>query len=80
MKIHPRAGSIAIWNYAGTTDGHTGIVESADENVFTAFEGNTEKGIDPNGKIQRDGGGVYHTKRVMGDQGTMVLLGFLKPF
>ena len=76
----PAAGAIVIWRHGKTTNGHTGIVDSCDGVNFKAFEGNTESGISPSGTVVRDGGGVYHTNRSLKGAGTMVLVGFLKPF
>ncbi len=76
----PAAGAIIIWQHGSSTSGHTGIVEACDGVNFTAFEGNTESGVNPSGSVVRDGGGVYHTKRSLKGAGTMKLVGFLKPF
>lgn len=76
----PLAGAIAIWRHGTSSSGHCGIVDSCDRNSFWAFEGNTEGGINPGGKVERDGGGVYHTHRSLQAAGEMHLMGFLKPF
>ncbi len=82
VKIFPLPGAIAIWQHGVTDQGHTGIFIEKDPNgnYFKAIEGNTEAGIDPNGKVERDGGGVYFTERSMFANGNMRLRGFLKPF
>jgi hypothetical protein len=80
VQVLPLAGAIVIWRHGHSTSGHTGIVLSCDEKIFQAIEGNTEGGIDPNGKVERDGGGVYHTKRSRLGNGDMRVVGFLKPF
>lgn len=79
VKYHPLAGAIAIWRHGNTTNGHTGVLESADNKIFYAYEGNTESGL-ANGKVERDGGGVYRTQRGITGNGNMKIMGFLKPF
>jgi hypothetical protein len=80
VKTLPLPGAIIIWQHGKGPAGHTGIVEGCDGKIFTAFEGNTESGLDPKGKVERDGGGVYHTKRNISGNGSMKVVGFLKPF
>lgn len=80
VKFTPLAGAIVIWRHGSSDAGHTGIVESCDETSFFAYEGNTESGLNPNGKVERDGGGVYHTHRARSGNGDMKVVGFLKPF
>ncbi len=79
VKFSPLAGAIAVWKHGTSSSGHTGIVDSCDTKTFHAFEGNTESGI-VNGKVERDGGGIYWTSRSLAGNGDMHLLGFLKPF
>lgn len=77
----PRRGAIAIYNYVGTSRGHTGVfLEEIEENVMLCVEGNTTRGISDTDEIVRDGGGVYLTKRSMIPKAPMTLVGFLKPF
>lgn len=80
VKISPLPGAIAIWQHGKGPAGHTGIVSGADEKNFNAIEGNTESGLNPKGTVERDGGGVYFTKRSRKGAGSMKLIGFLKPF
>lgn len=81
VKVLPLPGAIAIWQHGNTTSGHTGIVTGGiDGKMFHAIEGNTEGGLDPNGEVIREGGGIYMTKRNIGGTGNMKVVGFLKPF
>lgn len=83
QRVHfvPLTGAVAIWQHGETQNGHTGIVIGVAESVFHAVEGNTEAGADdPDGRVIREGGGVYFTNRKMSGQGNMKLVGFLKPF
>lgn len=81
VKSIPLPGAIAIWRHGNTTNGHTGCTNGADSEIFHAIEGNTTSGSDdPNGKVVREGGGVYFTTRSMHPTGEMHLVGFLKPF
>lgn len=80
VKRIPLGGAIIIWRHGSGPSGHTGIVDSCDGETFWAYEGNTGGGTDPNGKIIREGDGVYYTHRPFGDMGDMKLIGFLKPF
>jgi hypothetical protein len=43
-------------------------------------EGNSESGVDPNGNVEREGGGVYANVRNTKGTGKMRVVGFLKPF
>lgn len=78
VQAIPLHGAIAIWKHAGSDKGHTGIVVSADHNMFYTIEGNTSSGIDVGGKIVSDGQGVYFKKRDMHPSGELMLRGFLK--
>ena len=57
QSVHNDAepGDIAIYDF-----GHTGIVESVQEDTITAIEGNTSPGTSGS---QNNGGGVYRRKR-----------------
>lgn len=77
--VDPLPGAIIIWRKEDTEQGHTGILTSFGPIKMTAIEGNTESGI-ANGKVERDGGGVYHTERNRKGTGQMSVVGFLKPF
>jgi hypothetical protein len=80
VKTHPLRGAIVIWNKEGTYSGHCGIVIEANQTSFWGIEGNTEAGVNENGTVERDGGGVYFTKRDKIRAGDLVVQGFLKPF
>lgn len=83
VKHTPARGAIVIWNYKGTTDGHTGIFlesyKTKKGSMFRAVEGNTESGVS-NGKVERDGGGVYLTERASAGSGSLIIKGYIKPF
>lgn len=77
----PKPGSIVVWRHQGTDNGHTGILdELCHGKTMLTFEGNTESGLNSNGAVERDGGGVYHSSRNQGGTGSMVVVGFLNPF
>ncbi len=78
----PAAGAIVIWQHGSTTAGHTGITTlySVSGDFMRCIEGNTTSGLKPDGSIEREGGGVYETKRHPVANGTMKVVGFLKPF
>ena len=80
VNVFPLGGAIVIWRRSTSTKGHTGVLLSADGNLMNCVEGNTESGLDPNGKVERDGGGIYHTVRDMRGTGSLNVVGFLKPF
>lgn len=81
VKISPLPGAIIIWQHGKSSNGHTGIVIGADDKNLQAVEGNTTSGSDdPNGKVEREGGGVYFTRRSRKGNGDMHILGYLKPF
>ena len=81
VKHFPLPGAICIWQHGSSSNGHTGVVCGADPqtNLMSLVEGNTEAGL-LNGKVVRDGGGVYVTNRSMAGNGNMHVKGFLKPF
>lgn len=79
VKISPLPGAIVIWRHGKTTNGHTGIVLGADETAMNCVEGNTNAGT-KDGKIVREGGGVYFTERSRYGNGDMQIVGYLKPF
>ena len=83
VKTRPLRGAIAIWNYAPSQNGHTGILdiyEDKSKGKMNLIEGNTEQGLTSSGTIERDGGGVYYTERSNVGTPKMRLVGFLKPF
>jgi hypothetical protein len=75
----PIPGSIIIWNYPGTTQGHTGIVLRRMENgkLIKTIEGNTK---DPRSGSDQSVRGVYPKIRCIEGSENMVVLGFLNPF
>jgi hypothetical protein len=79
VKHHPKPGAIAIWKHGKSQNGHTGFVTEFMGKTFEAVEGNTEAGI-VKGEVERDGGGVYLTKRNSLGTGSLKVVGFLKPF
>lgn len=80
VKSIPAPGAIAIWRHGNSTSGHTGVVTEWNKSWFEAVEGNTEGGTAPTGDVIREGGGVYVTKRGAKGNGSMKIIGFLKPF
>ena len=74
-KAFPSPGYIAVWQkiVSGklTTGGHVGIVESVDGENFSTIEGNVHE----EGKQ-----GVFIKSRHLGLDGSMKLLGFLRPW
>ncbi len=82
VKMFPAMGAIIIWQHGTSQAGHTGVFLEAvdgDKNML-CIEGNAEAGLKPDGTINRNGGGVYATKRSMTKNGNMKVLGFLRPF
>lgn len=81
VKTLPALGAIAIWRHGTSDAGHTGVtVDAVVHETFKTVEGNTESGHSTDGKVERDGGGVYFNTRSMRGAGKMKLVGFLKPF
>lgn len=80
VKKYPLPGAIAIWKHGDTTNGHTGIILTCENDGFEAIEGNTTYGKGENGQVIRNGGGIYLTQRSLEGSGIMKLVGFLKPF
>ncbi len=79
VRLLPLAGAIVIWRHGTSSSGHTGIVDSCDQERFYAFEGNTSSGL-VGGEVERSGDGVYFTNREIHGSGDMRVLGFLRPF
>ena len=81
VRTVPGPGAIIIWRHGNTSSGHTGVTceQPSVSRIFSAVEANTESG-NSGGKIERDGGGVYYTKRSLDGAGSMHIVGFLKPF
>lgn len=80
VKSIPAPGAIIIWQHGESAAGHTGKMTEWRDNYMYCVEGNTESGLGENGSIERDGGGVYLTKRDKVQNGDMKVVGFLKPF
>lgn len=82
VKSIPAAGAIVIWQHGTSMSGHTGITTlySVSGGYMRCVEGNTTSGLRPDGSIEREGGGVYETKRDTHANGDMKVIGFLKPF
>lgn len=76
----PAPGAIIIWQHGTSMAGHTGIVTKYEGGTMRCIEGNTTQGLNPDGSIEREGGGVYETQRNSRANGTMKVVGFLKPF
>ncbi len=75
VKTSPLKYAIIVWRHGDTSSGHTGIViEAALPKWFKSVEGNT------NGDGSRDGDGVYYKHRDWIRNGSLIKLGFLKPF
>jgi hypothetical protein len=72
----PIAGSICIWQYRGSSNGHTGIVVDVDKEIIITIEGNTSNSK----KIIREGDGVYLKRRPLKSIGKMQIKGFLNPW
>jgi hypothetical protein len=81
VKKFPARGAIIIWQHGSTSNGHTGVfLEAQDDGGMRAIEGNAERGLAADGSVEREGGGVYLTSRSMKANGTMKVVGFIKPF
>ena len=74
VKRSPIKYAIVIWGKENSSSGHTGVViDSAPGQWLRTIEGNT-------GADARDGDGVYYKKRDWIRTGSLLKLGFLKPF
>lgn len=82
VQYLPLPGAIVIWRHGSSQSGHTGILREFDapKARMRVIEGNTESGLTPGGKVERDGGGVYHTMRSTAGSGEMKVVGYIKPF
>lgn len=79
IKGVPRAGDLCIWIHENG-NGHIGMVCSADNEFMFLVEGNTSAGLDPDGKVDRDGQGCYYTKRSAHPTGEMKIKMLVRPF
>lgn len=79
VKARPGRYAIVFWGYEGKSSGHVGILleatyrQNRGELMYTC-EGNT------NDQGGREGDGVYYKTRDWFRTGSLVRLGFLKPF
>lgn len=84
VKNIPLSGAIVIWRHGDTLNGHTGIVLDCDGNEFSAVEGNASGYMVPVASeienVNRNGNGVFYTRRSKFRSGDMKVLGFLRPF
>lgn len=60
--------------------GHTGTVRKVEGDYAYVDEGNTTEGLDGSGKIERDGGGSYLTKRHRNGYGDTKVKMIVRPF
>lgn len=75
VKTSPLLAAIIIWNREGSDRGHTGIIiESKYRQSFSAIEANTD------GDGSREGDGIYVKSRSWYRNGSLKVMGFLKPF
>jgi hypothetical protein len=80
VKTIPNRGAIPIWQHGKSQAGHTGVLtEWIGDGKFWTVEANTSSGVNAEGKIVREGSGIYHQLRKVDPIGDMHLLGFLKP-
>jgi len=81
VKVFPARGAVIIWQHGKGPSGHTGFfLECPKTGTMATIEGNTEAGLSKDGSVVREGGGVYKCSRSMKANGTMKVLGFIKPF
>lgn len=80
VRYKPLRGALAIWQHGTSENGHVDMYTEGNSLWFKGVGGNTTTGIEENGKIVRDGGGVHHLRRLMVGDGDMHLKAFLKPF
>lgn len=75
--VSPQPGDLILWNFAGTSAGHMGIViDFPVSGRVNTIEGNTS----PAKSIDREGDGVYIKNRSLTGSTTMRVMGFLRPF
>jgi hypothetical protein len=84
VKKIPAAGAIAVWGDLDSKGklkltGHAEVVLSADDKEFHDVGFNTSGTTNPNSEVNRDGNGVYYTKRNYKATKARKLLGFVKP-
>jgi lysozyme len=72
----PERGSLAIWQYGNSSNGHVGIVDQVNaDGTFTTIEGNTSGAVG-----DREGDGVFSKTHSTKNSGDRRLVGFLKVF
>lgn len=73
VKNLPAFAAVIIWQHGSSQSGHTGIMTEWKGKKMETVEGNT-------GKNFREGDGVYMKERSVTKDGSMKVVGFLKPF
>lgn len=76
----PETGAIFCLNYPPGQSGHTGILWRESLDGYHTEEGNTQAGVDAQGRPIREGGGGYHCVRNFRDKPGIKMLGWLKAF
>lgn len=72
----PIPGAIMVWQHAGTSSGHVGIVTRVAGDNINTIEGNTGDGAG----VVREGDGVYERTRSKKGTTSMQVLGWIKPY
>lgn len=72
----PEVGCLILWQFAGTSNGHVGIVTNVGPTRVDTIEGNTGDGQG----VVREGDGVYARNRSKTGDAKMKVVGFLKVF
>lgn len=70
----PKVGSLVIWQFGDTSNGHVGIVTAVFKNSIHTIEGNTGDGKG----VVREGDGIYARNRSRAGSQQMKILGYLK--
>jgi uncharacterized protein (TIGR02594 family) len=79
-KEKPQSGCLVIWQHAGGSSGHMGIVKQVlDDGRMITIEGNTG-GSTSGSEIVREGDGVFEKNRSISGSDKMKVAGFLLPF
>lgn len=73
----PMMGSVVLWNYAGTEQGHAGIVTDRRGDTLDTVEGNTSEA---ERRVIREGDGVFNKKRSIHGGERFRILGYLNPW
>ena len=72
----PEVGSLIVWQFGSSSNGHVGIVTNVRSTRVDTIEGNTGDGAG----VVREGDGVYSRNRSRTGSSDMKVLGFLKVF